>query len=63
MRLAFTNADGEADPITIGAGTVGGTGTNSSHFAGAIDDVSYYATALSANEVAAIYAAPDGECH
>jgi hypothetical protein len=60
---ALTNADSEADPITIGAGTVGGTNNHQSFFTGSIDEISYYGVALTATDVARIYAAPEGECH
>jgi 2-methylisocitrate lyase-like PEP mutase family enzyme len=40
-----------------------GATTYTGFFAGAIDDVAFYASALTGAQVAAIYAAPDGECH
>jgi len=59
----MSNLDGEVDPITLGAGIFGGASTLQSFFGGAIDEVAYYSQALTASEIAAIYAAPDGECH
>lgn len=60
---AMTNTDASLDPIYLGASVTGGTTTNNSFFTGALDDVAYYAIALSASQVAAIWAAPQGECH
>jgi hypothetical protein len=60
---ALSNTDNEVDLITIGTGTVGGTSNHANFFAGSIDEVSYYSAALTAQEVARIYAAPEGECH
>jgi hypothetical protein len=56
------NTDGEADLVTIGALANAGVPGYGDHFRGAIDDVAYYATALTAAEVAAIYGARDGAC-
>ncbi len=59
----MTNTDGETDFVTLDAGTVGGTSTMSSPLAGALDEVAIYKSALTPAQVAAIYVAPDGECH
>lgn len=59
----MTNQDGEVDPITFGAAIDGGKSTLVGFFAGGIDEVAYYSQALTASQIAAIYAAPDGECH
>lgn len=59
---ALTNTDGEIDPVVIGGATISNA-TGYEHFlAGAIDEVAYFSSALTAEEVQAIYAAPDGEC-
>jgi hypothetical protein len=57
------NSDGASDPLTIGAGTVDNSATQRFWITGSIDEVAYYDAALSADEIAAIYAAPDGICH
>jgi hypothetical protein len=59
----MTNKDHEVDLITIGGSIAAGTNTITSYWGGAIDEVSYYSTALTAQQVTAIYNAPDGECH
>ncbi len=59
---AMTDADGSLDLVTIGTSQIAGQTTFDSYFNGAIDDVAIYSRALSAAEVAAIYAAPDGVC-
>ncbi len=60
---AMTNTDGSLDPIYLGADVAGGGNTLSAFFTGALDDIAYYAAALTPAEIAAIYAAPQGECH
>ena len=59
----MTNLDGEVDPISVGAGITGGTSTLNGFFTGGIDEVAYYSAALTPAQIAAIYAAPQGECH
>lgn len=59
---AMTNTDSETDFVTLGAGTVGGTQNPTTHLAGALDEVAFYKSALTAAQVAAIYAAPEGVC-
>jgi hypothetical protein len=59
----MTNTDGSEDLVVIGGQIVGGTNSLVDLHGGAIDEVSYYAIALSQSQVAAIYAAPDGVCH
>jgi len=59
---AMGNVDGVADPVTIGAYQRSGTDLFEGLFAGAIDDAAYYTSALTDQQIAAIYAAPDGEC-
>jgi hypothetical protein len=62
---AMTNGDGMSDPITIG-GRRAHTGSTmmayTAYIAAEIDEVAYYESAISAEQVAAIYAAPDGIC-
>lgn len=58
---AMSDLDHEVDRVVIGGEE--GAGGVGSFFTGAIDEVSYYASALTASQVAAIYAARDGECH
>jgi hypothetical protein len=60
---ALSNEDAEVDPVVIGAGITGGTNTHHSFFNGSIDEVSYYSSALTAQEIARLYAAPEGACH
>jgi hypothetical protein len=59
---AMGNSDGLPDPVTIGAIEQYQTATFLRMFAGAVDDAAYYTSALGDAQVAAIYAAPDGEC-
>lgn len=59
---AMTNTDSETDAVTLGAGTVGGTQNIADPLAGALDEVAFYKTALTATQIAHIYAAPEGEC-
>ena len=54
--------DGVADPVTIGAYQKSGTDIFDGLFAGAVDDAAYYTAALTDQQIAAIYGAPDGEC-
>jgi len=58
----ITNVDGESDPLTIGAGRTGGSDAKTAHLLGGVDEVAYYESSLTASQVAAIYAAPDGIC-
>lgn len=60
---AMTNTDGETDPVVIGGSQTAGALSYESFLKGAIDEVSYYASALTATQASAIYRAPDGECH
>lgn len=58
----LSNTDGEVDPVVLGASTISNV-TEYEHFlAGAIDEVAYFSSALTAEEVQSIFAAPDGEC-
>jgi hypothetical protein len=59
----MSNLDGETDPVLIGSEVTGGTNTYNAFFSGAIDEVSYYSAALTAQQVNDIYTAPLGECH
>jgi hypothetical protein len=59
---AMTNADNDVDLVTIGASIVGGQTSYQSWFAGAVDEVAIYHSALTASQVSAIYNAPDGKC-
>lgn len=59
----MTNTDGETDPVLIGSQVTGGTNNFGAFFNGAIDEVSYYSSALTAQQVMDIYTAPLGECH
>lgn len=59
----MTNTDGEVDAVTIGASRVGNAITYTDYLSGAVDEVAYFNAAISADQVSAIYAAPDGECH
>jgi hypothetical protein len=54
--------DGAPDPVTIGAGRTSGVDTLDYGLVGAIDEPAFYISAWSAEEVAAVYAAPDGIC-
>jgi len=58
----LSNTDGEVDPVVIGAATISNAPGYERFLAGAIDEVAYLSSALTAEEVQAIYAAPDGEC-
>lgn len=59
---AMTNSDGETDLIAIGASPSAGTTGFTPTFTGAVDEVAYYSDALTAQQIGAIYAAPQGEC-
>jgi len=59
---ALENVDQAADPLTIGANQASGSDAFAAFFAGAIDDVALYGSVVTATDVAAIYAAPDGIC-
>jgi hypothetical protein len=60
---AMGNVDNAPDPVTISGYIQSGTDTTiNAMFAGAVDNLEYFTSALSDSEVAAIYAAPDGEC-
>ena len=58
----IADVDRESDPLTIGAGRTAGSNPNSSLLLGAIDEVAYYESALTADQVAAIFVARDGIC-
>lgn len=58
----MTNVDGDVDLVTIGASVVAGQTTYTSFFAGVIDDVAIYHSALTAAQVSEIYSAPEGKC-
>lgn len=59
----MTNADSNVDLVTIGSKATGGQANSyDTRFTGAIDEVAIYHSALSAAQIAAIYAAPDGKC-
>jgi hypothetical protein len=59
---ALTNTDGEADPVTIGGGILGGQSTPDPdvEFTGVIDEVDWWRTALTGDQIAAIAAAGAG---
>lgn len=59
---SMTNADGDTDRVSVGANAVNGQLNYQYWFAGAIDEVAVYHSALSATEVMAIYRAADGKC-
>jgi hypothetical protein len=59
----MSNSDGEVDPVTIGASRIANATTYVDYLRGAIDEVAYFSAAISADQVKAIYDAPDGECH
>jgi hypothetical protein len=59
---AMTNADGVPDVLTIGASRTAGSNALTMGYVGAIDEPAYYISALSASDVAAIHAAPQGIC-
>jgi len=54
MNGPLLNADGDADPVVIGAHIVGGTSNLEGFFNGQIDEVGFYNVALTADEMAAI---------
>jgi hypothetical protein len=58
----MTNADNDVDLVTIGSNVIGGQTGYEALFTGAIDEVAIYHSALTAAQVSAIYAAPDGKC-
>jgi hypothetical protein len=58
----MTNLDGDVDLVTIGSSVVAGQTTYTSLFAGAIEEVAIYHSALTAAQVSAIYSAPEGKC-
>lgn len=58
----MTNTDGETDFVTLGAGIVGGTQNPTTFLSGALDEVAFYKSALTAAQVMALYSAPQGEC-
>lgn len=58
----LTNNDNEIDPIVIAGTGNAGAATYTATFTGAIDEVAFYAAALTPQEIAALYSAPDGEC-
>jgi hypothetical protein len=58
----LSNIDGEVDPVTIGASRVANTMTYLDYLLGAVDEVAYFSAAITADQVKAIYEAPDGEC-
>ncbi|HEY2888307.1 MAG TPA: LamG domain-containing protein [Candidatus Limnocylindrales bacterium] len=61
MDGPLANADGEDDPVVIGAHIVGGTANLEQFFAGSIDEVGFYDVALGKADMAAIAAlAPAG---
>lgn len=62
QRGVLSNRDGETDPVVIGASPIAGAPGFRDFRTGAIDEVAYFTAALTAAEVQAIYAAPDGEC-
>ena len=63
-RAATTQREIEAlpDPVTIGTGRSSGVDTFDSGLIGSIDEPAYYISAWTADEVAAVHAAPDGIC-
>jgi concanavalin A-like lectin/glucanase superfamily protein len=62
VYLGAMTDDGAPDPITIGASRTSGVDTLTSSYAGAIDDIAYYISVLSADDVKAIHEARDGFC-
>jgi hypothetical protein len=58
----MTNADSDNDRVVIGGTVVAGQTSYTNLFPGAIDEVAVYHSALTAAQVAAIYAAADGKC-
>jgi hypothetical protein len=59
---AMTNTDNEVDLVTIGSTINAGMTTHAGFFAGAIDEVAIYHSALTTAQVSAIYSAPEGKC-
>jgi hypothetical protein len=59
---SLTSIDGEADPVTIGGGWLGGTTNPDANvaFTGVIDEVDWWRTALTGDQIAAIAAAGAG---
>jgi len=59
---ALSNLDGDGDPVTIGGGWVGGTSSPDANlpFTGIIDEVDWWRTALTGDQIAAIAAAGAG---
>jgi hypothetical protein len=58
----MTNVDGDVDLVTLGSSVRPGMTTYSGYLSGAVDEVAIYHTALSAAQISAIYAAPEGKC-
>jgi len=58
----MTNVDGDVDLITIGSSVRAGMTTYNGYFNGAVDELAIYHSALTAAQVSAIYAAPEGKC-
>jgi Bacterial Ig domain/Concanavalin A-like lectin/glucanases superfamily len=52
----LANSDGDADPTVVGAHILGGTSNLEQFLTGRIDELGFYDTALSADDVAALYA-------
>jgi hypothetical protein len=62
---ALSNLDGDADPVTIGGGLLGGTSSPDSNitFTGTIDEADWWRTALTGDQIAAIAnAGAGGKC-
>jgi len=62
---SLDNLDGDADPVTIGGGWLGGTSNPDPdvEFTGVIDEVDWWRTALTGGQIAAIAAAgANGKC-
>lgn len=58
----LTNNDGETDPVVIAGSGTAGAATYTPTFTGAIDEVAFYTASLTAQQIAGLYSAPDGEC-
>jgi hypothetical protein len=58
----LSNTDGEVNPVVIGAATVTDASGYEHFLLGAMDEVAYFSSAFTTQDVQAIYAAPDGEC-
>lgn len=58
----MTNLDSNEDLVGIGANVKAGLTTFEGFLTGAIDEAAIYHSALTASEISAIYAAPDGKC-